>query len=800
MSKKRTRIEEEGEVIAPIHTSSGKNEDDDAHGRVPMTEEEKEEAVRMEQIAKRAEERAAARAIAKATAASVSVEKEATPVHIRTSDHAASTTSATTTDDAPVMKPKFMSKEERSAAALLRLSAKRAEKEDRGHELEDAQKRFATGRAEQDRKQEMFKRRQQEEKDKRQQQQEDHKDANEWDSELNAIRRQYVGVDRKDDNFDLNASNRSRVAAQNKKRGGQIVFKKEWGNEEDTMKGDSNPLYGQRLKINPLFGRGSIAGIDSRDQRKNSSFLISLAEKRMQDAREEERQNTELSEQERRKREDERMQAAKALRSHQAIDLANFDAATNQAMGLHWSEKALPAMTERDWRIFREDYDIRVQGGHPLPPLRNWLEADLPDPIAHAISSLGYKDPSPIQRQAIPVGLARRDIIGIAETGSGKTCAFLVPLWCYILSLPAARTTKESVAENGPFGVIMAPTRELAQQIDEEAVKLARYTQFETMCIIGGVDIEGQGVRLRKGVHVVVGTPGRLVDCLANNYLVLNQCNYIVLDEADRMVDMGFEMALTAVLDAMGGSLKSEDENMALQQAQKAAKGLVNVRVTAMFSATMPVEVERIAKQYLRHPAVIKIGDVDSGKNKRIEQRMMFLSEPEKKTRITQLLRQLGRDDKAIVFVNHKKGADTVGYVLEQNGIQLGVLHGGKSQDQREETLEAFRRGQFKILVATDVAARGLDIPDVSHVFNYDCPDKIESYTHRIGRTGRAGKSGVSMTFITENDKNIMYDMKQYLESTDSQVPDQLKRHPAAQQPVGTRNDKGFLVSEDRRG
>jgi ATP-dependent RNA helicase DDX23/PRP28 len=382
--------------------------------------------------------------------------------------------------------------------------------------------------------------------------------------------------------------------------------------------------------------------------------------------------------------------------------------------------------------------------------------------------------------------MARRDIIGIAETGSGKTCAFLVPLLNYFLSLPEASQSRDSVAENGPLGIIMAPTRELAQQIDEEAVKLMLYTTFQSFCIVGGQDIEDQGAKLRNGVHLVTGTPGRLVDCLESNYLVLNQCNYIVLDEADRMVDMGFEAALTKVLDAMGGLMKNEDEEVAMQEAQQAQQGLSDVRVTAMFSATMSPEVERIAKRYLRHPAIIKIGDEDSGKNKRIDQQIIWLtSEAQKKGKILELLRRLQGDQKCIVFVNAKKQADVVGRDLERNGLRVAVLHGGKAQAEREETLETFRKGQFQILVATDVAGRGLDIPDVSHVFNYDCPQKIAAYTHRIGRTGRAGKTGVAVTLLTDNDADVMYDLKNYLESTDSAVPDPLKRHEAAQSSTG---------------
>lgn len=242
------------------------------------------------------------------------------------------------------------------------------------------------------------------------------------------------------------------------------------------------------------------------------------------------------------------------------------------------------------------------------------------------------------------------------------------------------------------------------------------------------------------------------------------------------------------VLDAMGGLLKSEDEEQLEEQVRVAKQGEALYRVTAMFSATMPLEVERIAKQYLRHPAVIKIGDEDTGKNKRIEQHVYFLSEAQKKNKLMEQLRRLEPSDKAIVFINSKKQGDVVGRFAENASFRCGVLHGGRSQDQREETLEWFRSGDIQVLVATDVAGRGLDIPDVSHVINYDMPNKIESYCHRIGRTGRAGKSGTAITFLTEADTDVMYNLKSYLESTGAAVPTELARHSAAQAAVGTRD------------
>jgi ATP-dependent RNA helicase DDX23/PRP28 len=234
----------------------------------------------------------------------------------------------------------------------------------------------------------------------------------------------------------------------------------------------------------------------------------------------------------------------------------------------------------------------------------------------------------------------------------------------------------------------------------------------------------------------------------------------------------------------MGGALKSDNENEAYQQEMEDLKtvGVSRHRVTVMFSATMPLEMERIAKRYLRHPSIISIGDKDSGKNARIAQKLVWLANPSKKE---EALRNLLRDpkflrEKVIVFVNEKKHADSVGRMVERSGRQCVVLHGGKSQDQREENLDSFRKGGI-VMVATDVAGRGLDISDVAHVINYDLPTRsIENYTHRIGRTGRAGKEGLATSLITDEDEGIMAALRAYLESTGNQVPERLARHSAA--------------------
>lgn len=601
------------------------------------------------------------------------------------------------------------------------------------------------------------------------------------------------------------------------------IFRFDWEASEDTST-DLNPLYSKRMDVNLLFGRGYRAGVDMREQRKHNTFLNELSEKRQRELQTADEMNSELSKEEVSARQQERERAIRDMQAQERNRIRELADREAQTMGTHWSEKPLKEMKERDWRIFREDFDITLKGGKAPNPLRKWTEADgLPDAVFKAIQELGFERPSPIQMQAIPIGLQRRDIIGIAETGSGKTAAFMIPIIAYLYQLPATMIAR--TGEQGPLALVMAPTRELALQIEQETIKLSKFTSLgamperegsvlRTLSVVGGQSIEDQAFRLREGIDVIIGTPGRLMDCLENHYLVLNQCNYVVLDEADRMIDMGFEPQVVAVLENMGSLLKSENEEEMEQQLSLVARTrgqLHNFRVTSMFSATMPPEVERLAKTFLRHPAIVKIGDEESGKNKRIDQRVLFMKPTKKKDKLTETLREIlssqprSRKErvvdgqKVIVFVNIKKECDMVYKAVSSAGFRATILHGGKSQDQREESLKGFREGFCDVLVATDVAGRGLDIPDVTHVVNYDLPSKIQNYTHRIGRTGRAGKEGIAISFLTDGDEEIMYDLKQYLAATDMPVPPELANHPSAKAAPGVRDDKGNVIARSKR-
>ncbi|KDD73255.1 DEAD/DEAH box helicase [Helicosporidium sp. ATCC 50920] len=442
-------------------------------------------------------------------------------------------------------------------------------------------------------------------------------------------------------------------------------------------------------------------------------------------------------------------------------------------------------MTERDWRIFREDFSISYKGSHAAPPLRSWSEAALPESLLRAVEAAGYATPSPIQRAAIPLGLAQRDVIGVAETGSGKTCAFVLPMLAYVLAQPEMAGHPEREAE-GPYAVVLAPTRELAQQIEEETKNLARFTPTRVVSVVGGQSIEEQGFALRKGCEVLVATPGRLVDALGRSYAVLNQCNYVVLDEADRMIDLGFEPQVVGVLDAMPASnLKPEADDAPLERDRV-------YRTTYMFSATMPPAVERLARSYLRRPVVVTIGRAGKA-TENVQQHVLVCKENEKAGLLEQQLGQLEDDARVVVFVNTKRACDAVAKQLAELDFRATLLHGGKTQDQREDSIRGFREDRFNVLVATDVAGRGIDVPNVALVVNYDMPHTIEYYTHRIGRTGRAGRKGVAVTFLTLGDADVYYDLRKFLEDNGVQVPRALAQHEAS------KNKPGALGGPPRR-
>ncbi|XP_037093871.1 LOW QUALITY PROTEIN: probable ATP-dependent RNA helicase DDX23 [Pollicipes pollicipes] len=560
--------------------------------------------------------------------------------------------------------------------------------------------------------------------------------------EEQAIRERYLGL----------VKRKRRVRRLNDRK---FVF--DWDAGEDTST-DYNQLYKERHQIQ-LFGRGHIAGIDIKTQKKEQTeFYGELMENRRTAAEKDQ--------------EVQRLKKVKRREEKQRWD------------DRHWSDKEVENMTERDWRIFREDYNISIKGGKVPCPIRKWKESGIPRDILEVVDKAGYREPTPIQRQAIPIGMQNRDIIGVAETGSGKTLAFLIPLLVWIRSLPKMTLIEDQ--DQGPYAIIMAPTRELAQQIEEESNKFGSPLGIRTVAVIGGLSREDQGFKLRLGCEIVIATPGRLITC----WRTATWCSRAASTSCSTrptMIDMGFEPEVQKILDHMPVSNakpdtdEAEDEDHLMENFKSKHK----YRQTVMFTATMPPSVERLARNYLRRPAVVYIGG-GSKPAERVEQIVHLVTESQKRTKLMAIL-QKGIDPPIIIFVNQKKGADVLARGLEKLGYNAATLHGGKGQEQREFALGSLKAGSKDILVATDVAGRGIDIKDVSMVINYDMTKTIESYTHRIGRTGRAGKNGVAVTFITQEDSAVFYDLKQLLvNSPISQCPADLANHPDAQHKPGT--------------
>jgi ATP-dependent RNA helicase DDX23/PRP28 len=465
------------------------------------------------------------------------------------------------------------------------------------------------------------------------------------------------------------------------------------------------------------------------------------------------------------------------------------------AQHMHWSEKRLEDMKERDWRIFKEDFGIATKGGAIPNPIRSWQESPLPRDILDIVASVGYEEPTPVQRAAIPIAMQARDLIGVAVTGSGKTAAFLLPLLVYISKLPPLTDLNKG---DGPYALILAPTRELVQQIETEARKFATPMGLTVVSIVGGHSLEEQAFALRNGAEIIVATPGRLLDCIERRLLVFTQCCYVIMDEADRMIDLGFEEPVNKILEALPVTNEKPDTDDA-ENAQLMSQYLGSrdrYRQTMMYTATMPSSVEKIAKKYLRRPAIVTIGNVGEAVET-VEQRVEFVGgEDKRKKRLQEILQSQQFAPPIIVFVNIKRNCDTVARDIRHMGFSSVTLHGSKTQQQREEALASLREGKTDVLVATDLAGRGIDVPDVSLVVNFNMATSIESYTHRIGRTGRAGKSGVAITFLGNEDADVLYDLKQMIsKSSISKVPEDLRRHEAAQRKptkagaVGRRED-----------
>ena len=397
-----------------------------------------------------------------------------------------------------------------------------------------------------------------------------------------------------------------------------------------------------------------------------------------------------------------------------------------------------------------------------------------------AVKACGYTEPTPIQRETIPPVLEGKDLLGCAQTGTGKTAAFALPI------LQLLNSRRHSGEKRPIRALILTPTRELALQIQENFVAYGKKLALRSCVIFGGVGQQPQVDQLKRGVDVLVATPGRLNDLIGQGYISLKQLEIFVLDEADRMLDMGF-----------------------IHDVRRVIAQLPEKRQTLLFSATMPPEVEKLALSILKKPVTVKVDPVSSTVDA-IDQSLYLVDKPNKKRLLAHLLSQ-PEVENALVFTRTKHGADRVVRELSRAGIQARAIHGDKSQNARQEALSSFKTGKIRVLIATDIAARGIDIAGLSHVFNYDLPNEPESYVHRIGRTGRAGREGIAISFCCIDEMKCLKDIEKLTgkqiprkesqwpmenftetvkqprpsrkEAQAARLPEKAKKEPAAQQP-----------------
>jgi ATP-dependent RNA helicase RhlE len=396
----------------------------------------------------------------------------------------------------------------------------------------------------------------------------------------------------------------------------------------------------------------------------------------------------------------------------------------------------------------------------------------LAEPLARAVAEMGYETMTPIQEQAIPVVLQGRDVMGAAQTGTGKTAAFALPLLQRMMKHENAST---SPARHPVRALVLLPTRELAIQVAEQVKLYAQYTNLNSAVVFGGMDMKPQTLELKKGVEVLVATPGRLLDHIEAKNTVLNQVEYVVLDEADRMLDIGF-----------------------LPDLQRILSYLPKQRITLLFSATFSPEIKRLASSYLQDPVTIEVARSNAAAST-VEQHFYSVGADDKRRALHQILK--ARDMKqAFVFVNSKLGCARLARSLEREGLKTTALHGDKSQDERLKALDSFKNGEVDLLVCTDVAARGLDIKDVPAVFNFDVPFNAEDYIHRIGRTGRAGASGLAVSFVASSDQRLVADIEKLLKTKIELEPIEFEEDRPRISEQGRINDGRRMYHEGEEG
>ena len=431
-------------------------------------------------------------------------------------------------------------------------------------------------------------------------------------------------------------------------------------------------------------------------------------------------------------------------------------------------DKGADAPPSEEVAAFWKENDMKVYGGSP-PPFLTFEEANLPGPIMAAIATAGYPKPSVIQSTSWPAAMAKRDVIAVAKTGSGKTLGFLIPGFQIIMGNGSVQNPMM-----GATLLVLAPTRELAMQIEVECQKFGGPLGIRSVCCYGGSPKGEQLGKMRQGCHVIIGTPGRINDFREGGQINFSRINYLVMDEADRMLDMGFE-----------------------PQIRKIVAVVPPTRQTLFYTATWPRQVRALAYEFLRNPVQVEVGDVNSlNANKDITQVVHIVDSQQQKSQILgQIFGTLEAGSRVIIFTSTKRMCDQLGMQLQRQ-IGVGVIHGDKDQREREQVLTDFKSGKRPVMIATDVAARGIDVKDIKAVINYDFPGNIEDYIHRIGRTGRAGAKGAAHTFMSLNGKDGKHarPLVEIMQKAGQKIPDQLA------QAAGTRNydraDMGELLQQ----
>ncbi|KAI9503335.1 ATP-dependent RNA helicase dbp2 [Coemansia spiralis] len=410
--------------------------------------------------------------------------------------------------------------------------------------------------------------------------------------------------------------------------------------------------------------------------------------------------------------------------------------------------EAVANRPDQEVEDYRRQFEMTVTGDSIPKPITSFMEANFPDYVMDEIKRLGFEKPTPIQSQGWPMALSGRDMVGIAATGSGKTLAYTLPGIVHINAQPLLKPG------DGPIVLILAPTRELAVQIQNECNKYGSSSRIRNVCVYGGTSRGPQIRDLKQGVEICIATPGRLIDMLQIGATNLRRVTYLVLDEADRMLDMGFEPQIRKIVDQIRPD-----------------------RQTLMWSATWPKAVQQLARDFLSEYIQVNIGSLDLSASHHIKQIVEVIPEDDKRNRLSRHLDVImnQRENKTIIFSMTKRSVDDITRHLRQDGWPALGIHGDKQQTERDWVIREFRSGKSPIMVATDVASRGLDIKDVKFVINYDFPTNVEDYVHRIGRTGRAGASGTAITFFTSENTRSAKDLYHILTEANQEIPQQLE-------------------------